>query len=94
MTGAPPDYHYEVVPEYGPRRMEPRWRKPLKTGKDRNDWWFSVVEVSAAMGMCRKTIYRWIQRGWLRARQAPNGRWFIKGGDLETFVEGQGRIAP
>jgi len=47
----------------------------------------SPQEVADRLNYDRRTVYRWIKRGWLPSVKHPNGTIWIKESDLE-------RIAP
>ena len=54
----------------GPRRVR-------RDGFDEQEWW--PAELARRLAISRSSLYNWIQRGWVRARQLDDGchRWVI-----------------
>ena len=39
--------------------------------------WLTVPRVAAPTGLKQRTVYYWIERGWVHARQLQNSWWLI-----------------
>ncbi len=59
-----------------------------------NEWW--LPRLAAEVGMPKVTLYSWIRRGWVRARQGrePQGRWIVWADEKELKRLRQRRTLP
>jgi hypothetical protein len=62
------------------RRASPCPRPHAKEAKDllgQHEWWFA--DLAARLDMPAPTLYSWLRRGWVHARQLPGaqGRWIL-----------------
>jgi excisionase family DNA binding protein len=54
--------------------------------RKRRGRFFSVAEVAQRLGVCEKTIHRWMKAGKLRSHRL-GGRRLISEADLEDFLD-------
>lgn len=54
------------------------------------DFWVSITEAADRIGVHRKTLMKWCQRGKLgdSARKTPGGLWYVR----ESWVNEMGRL--
>jgi hypothetical protein len=54
-----------------------------RTGLGVEEWW--AVELADRLGLSRSSMHRWIQLGWIRARQedGPRHRWIVWADEAE-----------
>jgi len=91
ITGDPPDWHFVVGVT-----IEPRWRPNVyKRAPKPGDRWYRPREIAAiAGGVDVETVRRWVRDHGLPASKRPGGRsLFIRGRDLEAWLQKQSRIA-
>jgi len=59
----------------GPHGLRPRSMSDGLLGKD--EWWF--IDLARKVGLPHPTLYSWLRRGWVHARQlpGPQGHWIL-----------------
>jgi hypothetical protein len=65
-------------------REHPSQKKPEDESLDENGWWLS--ELATEVGMPKVTLYGWIRRGRVRARQQREHprRWIVRADEEEV----------
>lgn len=53
------------------------------------DRWVSIDEAAKIVGVCRRTIYNWIEQGLLQTRKIASGRQRIKVSSLWRTEDGK-----
>ena len=53
---------------------------------------YKVNEVAAMLGVNRKTVYIWVQKGILRGVQVPDGKRLIDARSVEDLLNGKAKI--
>ncbi len=94
LTGVRCDYYW-----HGKRGPEPRWRGDVfHKGRDKADWWYTCAEVAMALGVHRRTVTSWVDRGLLpgavRFGPWPRGKIRIQGRAVDAFLRSQAIHAP
>jgi hypothetical protein len=51
--------------------------------------WHPVPRASTLVGVDRRTVYRWILRGWVHSRLLPNGWRLVCGNSLLMHADGK-----
>jgi excisionase family DNA binding protein len=54
---------------------------------------YKVNEVATMLGVNRKTIYEWLEKGLLRAVPIPGGNRMVDARSVEKLIEGKGKIS-
>jgi len=62
---------------------QPRSRSQEREGLEEHEWW--VSELARTIGMPDITLYDWVRRGWVKARQQqqPPQRWIVWADETE-----------
>ena len=98
VTGAPPDYHYEIFakdPKTGDfvKRVEPRWKNAWRASENQDDWWFASQELARDLGVTIQTVQRWFRDGKLSgAIKTPGGQWRVQLRAVKAYLQGQATV--